>query len=61
MDIERVLEEYRDGDEGKRLRLFLAFRDLRDYFSRIDEECPDDDVFIVRALWSGKQHRARAA
>jgi len=25
MDIEKVLEEYREGDEGKRLSLFLGF------------------------------------
>lgn len=38
MDIERVLEDYRNGDEGRRVSLFLAHRDLRDEFSRIEQE-----------------------
>ncbi len=61
MDIEKILQEYRDGDEGERLRLFLAFRDLRDYFGRIDEESPDDGFFVVRFPGSSKRHIARAA
>ncbi len=61
MDIDKILDRYRNGDEGERLRLFLAFRDLRDYFSRIDEEKPDDDFFMVRLPWSGKHHIPRAA
>ena len=61
MDIERILEEYRNGDEGIRLRYFLAFRDLRDYFSRIDEESPEYYFSIVRFLWSRKQWVPRAA
>ncbi len=40
MDIAKILDEYLNGDEGKRLRLFLAFRDLRDYFSGIEQESP---------------------
>jgi hypothetical protein len=61
MDIEKILEEYRTGDEGMRLRLFLAFRDLRDNFSRIEQESPNDDFTILRFPWSRKQHIARAA
>ncbi len=61
MDIEKILDEYRKGDEGKRLRLFLAFRDLRDSFCRIEEECPDDDFAIVTFPWSKKHRIARAA
>jgi len=61
MDVTKILEEYRNGDEGKRLRLFLAFRDLRDYFSRIDQESTDDDFSIVRFPWSRKHHVPRAA
>ncbi len=61
MDIEKVLDEYRNGDEGKRLRLFLAFRDLRDHFSSIEQESPDNDFFIVRFPWSRKHRVARAA
>ncbi len=38
MDIERVLSDYRNGDEGKRISLFLAHRDLRDEFSSIEQE-----------------------
>jgi len=61
MDVEKILEEYRNGDEGKRLRFFLAFRDLRDDFSRIEQESPDDDFAIIRFPWSRKHHVARAA
>lgn len=61
MDIEKILEEYRNGDESMRLRLFLAFRDLRDYFSRIEQESLDDDFSIVRFPWSRKHHVPRAA
>jgi len=42
MDVKAILEEYRKGDEAMRVRLFLAFRDLRDYFSYIDDENPLD-------------------
>jgi hypothetical protein len=61
MDIEKVLDEYRNGDEGKRLRLFLAFRDLRDHFGRIEQENRDDDLSVVRFPWSRKHHVSRAA
>ncbi len=61
MDIEKILEEYRNGDEGMRLRYFLAFRDLRAYFSRIDEESPEHDLSIMRFPWSRKHHVPRAA
>ena len=61
MDVEKILDEYRKGDEGKRLRFFLAFRDLRDDFSRIEQESPDDDFAIIRFPWSRKHHVARAA
>lgn len=61
MDIEKILEEYRNGDEGKRLRLFLAFRDLRDYFSNIEQENQHDDFAIVRFPWSRKRRLVRAA
>ena len=61
MDIEKILEEYRKGDEGMRLRLFLAFRDLRDSFSRIEQESPDDGFFIVSFPWSRRHHVPRAA
>ena len=38
MDIERVHRDYRNGDEGKRISLFLAHRDLRDEFNSIEQE-----------------------
>lgn len=58
MDVEKILDEYRNGDEGKRLRLFLAFRDLRDDFSRIDTESPDNDFVLFKFPWN---HVKRAA
>lgn len=61
MDIAKILEEYRNGDEGMRLRLFLAFRDLRDYISEIEHESPNDDFALVGFSWSGKQRVPRAA
>ncbi len=61
MDIEKILEEYRNGDEGMRLRLFLAFRDLRDYFSEIENESPNDEFTLAGLSWIGKQHLPRAA
>ena len=61
MDREKILDEYRNGDEGKRLRLFLAFRDLRDNFSDIEQERPNDDIAIVKFPWSRKQRVAQAA
>ncbi len=61
MDIEKILEEYRNGDEGVRLRLFLAFRDLRDHFSRIEQERADYYFSIVKFPWSRKHHVPRAA
>ncbi len=36
MDIKKVLDAYRKGDEDKRLSLFLGFRELRDEFARIE-------------------------
>ncbi len=38
MNTEQVLDAYRDGDEDKRLSLFLGYRELRDEFSRIEQE-----------------------
>ena len=61
MDIEKVLEEYRNGDEGMRLRYFLAFRDLRDYFSGIEQESPNNDFSVVEFPWTGKKRVPRAA
>ncbi len=38
MDVNRILDAYREGDEDKRLSLFLGYRELRDEFSRIEQE-----------------------
>jgi hypothetical protein len=61
MDIEKILEEYRNGDESMRLRLFLAFRDLRDHFSEIEHERPNNDFALMGFPWIGKRHVPRAA
>jgi len=61
MNIEKVLEEYREGDDGKRLSLFLAYRELRDQFSSIEEESSHDDFTIIKFPWSRKHHVERAA
>jgi hypothetical protein len=54
MDREEVLGAYRKGDENKLLSLFLAYRDLRDDFSFIEQESAHDDFVIIRFPWSGK-------
>ncbi len=61
MDSDSILDAYRKGDQGERLRLFLAFRDLRDHFSRIDEESPDSDFFILKCPINRNQPFPRAA
>lgn len=61
MDTEKILDEYRNGDEGRRLTLFMAYRDLRDYFTRIEQENPRDDLVLISFPWSRKHHVARAA
>lgn len=38
MEIERILDDYRNGDEDKRLSLFLTYRELRDEFAVIDQD-----------------------
>jgi len=61
MDIEKILDEYRNGDAGCRLRHFLAFRDLRGHFSRIEQKSPNDDFDILKFPWSKNHHIVRAA
>ena len=61
MDIDKVLEEYRAGDESKRLSLFMAYRELRDQFERIEDETGHDDLALIRFPWSRKVRVARAA
>ncbi len=38
VDIDQIFRDYRNGDEDRRLSLFLSYRDLRSEFSRIEEE-----------------------
>ncbi len=38
MDIDRILDDYRTGDEDRRISLFLAHRDLREEFIRIEQD-----------------------
>jgi len=61
MNIEQILDEYRKGDESKRLSLFLANRELRDHFSLIEQEIDHDDFTIIKFPWSRKHRVARAA
>lgn len=61
MEIEKVLEEYRAGDDSKRLSLFLAYRELREQFSSIEQESSHDDFMIIKFPWSRKHHVERAA
>jgi hypothetical protein len=61
MNIEQVLDDYRSGDESRRLDLFLAYRELRELFSRIEDESEHDDLGIIRFPWNRKHRLARAA
>jgi len=61
MNIEQVLDDYRKGDESKRLSLFLANRELRDHFGRIEQESDHGDFAVIRFPWSRKHRVARAA
>lgn len=61
MDIEMVLDEYRSSDDSRRLSLFMAYRDLRDHFERIERESAHDDFSVIRFPWSRKRHVERAA
>ncbi len=54
MNREEVLDAYRKSDDSKRLSLFLAYRDLREDFSRIEQETPHDDFLIINFPWSRK-------
>jgi hypothetical protein len=61
MDTQTVLEEYKKGDDGKRMSLFLAYRELRKLFSTIDQEASDDDFGMFAFPWKRKRHLAKAA
>ncbi|HWR72540.1 MAG TPA: hypothetical protein VN604_05190 [Nitrospirota bacterium] len=61
MNIEQILDDYRCGDESKRLSLFLAYRDLREQFNRIEDESSPDDFGHIRFPWNRERRLARAA
>ncbi len=61
MDMEEVVEEYKNGDEAKRLGLFLTYRELREDFSRIEQNSPHDDFTILKFPWSRKHDGRQAA
>jgi hypothetical protein len=42
-DIKAILEDYRQGDLGKRLHLYLFYRDFRREFRDIEK---DEEAFI---------------
>ncbi len=54
MNGDEILQVYRNGDDNKRLSLFLGYRELREDFSRIDDETLHDDFVILRFPWTGK-------
>ena len=61
METIKVLEEYRNGDDNKRLSLFLAYRELREQFSSIEQESSHDDFKIIKFPWTRKRPAAHAA
>lgn len=61
MEVDKVLEEYRTGDDNKRLSLFMGFRELRELFERIEQMSSHDDFRIVRFPWSRKHQVQQAA
>jgi hypothetical protein len=61
MDTDKILEEYQNGDDGKRLSLFLAYRELREQFSTMEQESVHDDFAIFEFSWSRKRHIPHAA
>lgn len=61
MNREQVLNDYRNGDESKRLSLYMAFREYRDLFDEIEQESTHDDFLLLRFPWSRKHRIARAA
>ena len=60
MEIDLILNEYRAADDGKRLSLFLEYRELRDLFEKIEQESAHDE-FVIAFPWSRKHRLAHAA
>jgi hypothetical protein len=61
MDIEQILNDYRNGDESKRLSLFLAYREFREMFESIEQESLHEDFLLFKFPWSRKERIPRAA
>jgi hypothetical protein len=61
LDIEQILNDYRNGDESRRLSLFLAYREFREMFERIEQESSHDDFLLLKFPWSRKERVPRAA
>jgi hypothetical protein len=51
MKIDRILDEYQNGDADERLALFLYHRELREEFDRIDQYDPLDFFWDRRTAW----------
>jgi hypothetical protein len=61
VDIEQILNDYRNSDESRRLSLFLAYREFREMFDRIEQESSHDDFLFIKFPWSSKERLPRAA
>jgi len=60
MGIEQILSDYRNGNEDKRLGLFMTYRDLRNEFSRIDEDVPVVQSPVLRHPTSFRGNPAKS-
>lgn len=49
MEIEDVLNEYRQGSTDRRMSLFLFYREHRNDFARIEQESPTDTSPVYAA------------
>ena len=49
MDRDRILDEYRNGDQDKRMSLFLYYRELREEFNDVEQESPPNLYSIQQA------------
>jgi hypothetical protein len=54
MDRNTLIEKYRNADPDERLGLFLGYRDLRDEFSRIDDDLPAESAKKKGRTWWGR-------
>jgi hypothetical protein len=56
-DVDRIIEEYRKSDFGKRVYLFLEHRSLRNEFVDIDMEEPQNES-QTKPIWVVKPIRS---